>query len=414
MAHPKKKKLSLDGFVNIQKGLGTAKDAQGRSKYSRTKLFTNTELNILYSTNWLANSVVDVPVEDSLRNWREITSNNAEEIEKEEKRLNLRKSFEIAEKWAKVFGGAAIVIVSDDDTLDKPLNINALSIGGVKRLVVLDRYNLIADTPNTNILSDRYGESELYTVARGGEKVHYTRVMRFDGEESTIEERTRNNYWGNSIYEKLYAPIENSQSSTQLINGLLYESNIDVYKIKGLNQLVANGQDALVVKRIQMAHELKSTVNGIVLDADDDFVKNGNTFAGLADIDDKMLQKVSGASHIPVTKLLGIAPSGLNSTGESDLRNYYDNLSTIQESKYSPKLKFFDDLMTMSVFGKVQEVDYEWASLWQKSDKETSDTRLVKAQTDNIYLNNGVLEDDEVRSTLGEYYELNNATEAEE
>jgi len=414
MAHPHKKKLSLDGFVNIQKGLGTAKDAQGHSRYTRSKIFNNVELSTLYSTNWLANSVVDVPVEDSLRNWREITSNNAEEIYKEEKRLNLRKTFEKAEKWAKVFGGAAIIIVSDDDTLDKPLNINALSINGIKRLVALDRYNLISDAPNTNILSERYGESEYYTVARGGEKVHYTRVVRFDGEESTIEEHTRNNYWGNSIYEKLFAPIENSQTSTQLINGLLYESNIDVYKIKGLNQLVANGQDALVVKRIQMAHDLKSTVNGVVLDADDDFIKNGNTFAGLADIDDKMLQKVSGASHIPVTKLLGIAPSGLNSTGESDLRNYYDNLSTIQESKYSPKLKFFDDLMTASIFGKVQEVEYNWASLWQKSDKENADIRLINAQVDNLYLNNGVLEDDEVRSTLGDYYELNDVTEAEE
>ena len=407
MAKKKRKnKYTADGFVNIQKGLATAKDHQGKTHYRRSKYFNYNELSTLYSTNWLAANVVDVPVEDSLRNWREITSNNSEKIMQEEKRLGLQKAIEKAEKWALVFGGAAIVIISDDGELHEPFNINAMSRNGLKRLVVLDRYNLIAQQPNMDILAENYGEPEFYQVAIGGQTVHHSRVIRFDGIEPTIEEKKRNNYWGNSIYEKLYDAISNSQTSTQLINGLLYESNIDVYKIKGLNSLVAQGQDELVVKRIQMAHELKSTVNGIVLDSEDDFVKKGNTFAGLAEIDDKFLQKVAGARGVPVTKLLGISPGGLNATGESDIRNYYDKLSSIQESKYTPKLKKLDEIITASLFGSTQEVEFEWNTLWQMNDKDKAAVELSNAQRDVAYVNAGILTDDEIRPGLRELYTL--------
>ncbi|MFQ8761936.1 MAG: anti-CBASS protein Acb1 family protein [Intestinimonas sp.] len=52
-----------------------------------------------------------------------------------------------------------------------------------------------------------------------------------------------------------------------------------------------------------------------------------------------MCLDLSGASRIPVTKLFGRSPAGMNATGESDLRNYYDYVDTLREAKLRPILE---------------------------------------------------------------------------
>ena len=50
------------------------------------------------------------------------------------------------------------------------------------------------------------------------------------------------------------------------------------------------------------------------------------SFASLPDVARLFLQIASGAADIPVTRMLGQAPAGLNATGDSDTRNYYDRV----------------------------------------------------------------------------------------
>lgn len=50
---------------------------------------------------------------------------------------------------------------------------------------------------------------------------------------------------------------------------------------------------------------------------------------------DRFLQIVSGAADIPAIRLLSQSPAGMNATGESDLRNYYDRLSACRNSRWS-------------------------------------------------------------------------------
>jgi len=46
----------------------------------------------------------------------------------------------------------------------------------------------------------------------------------------------------------------------------------------------------------------------------------------------------SSASDIPVIRLIGTSATGLNGSGETDLNNYYDMLSSRQESRIRPEL----------------------------------------------------------------------------
>ena len=64
---------------------------------------------------------------------------------------------------------------------------------------------------------------------------------------------------------------------------------------------------------------------------------------------------MAGAAEIPATKLFGRSPEGMNSTGESDLRNYYEMISQLQERVLRPALEKLLPVMAVSCWGYVPE-----------------------------------------------------------
>jgi len=393
------KPIAVDGFENLLTGLGTSKDSLTYMNFKRGKSISlNREfVSALYSENWLASAVVDVTANDMTRNWISILDeeeSTEDIINKELKRLKAKSKVNQALKWAGAYGGAIIIMMVDDGKdLKEPLLVESVRKQGIKNLLVLDRWHVNVSTLNTNLLSTNYGLPEYYMVSRNGQQIHHSRVLRFDGEIKSIEEFERQGYWGNSIYEKTWQPISNSQGTSLEIAAMVKESNVDVYGIDQLNEMIAMGPEgeAAAVKRLSVAHQMKSYINGIALDKNDTYEKKSNTFAGLPDLDDKFLLKVSGASRIPPSKLLGKQEAGLGDTGQSSLTNYYDDMSARQENEMTDPLQKLLDIIYVSKVGKVKTVDFEYEPLWQMTQEQESTISLNNAQRDQIYLDKGVI-----------------------
>jgi len=393
---------SLDGFKNILKGLGGDKDGRMHRQFVPGINITQQIADNLYAYNWLAAKVVDTPVEDATRKWRNLLipdPGKKEDIEEVYKKFDIKGKFDQALKWARVFGGAVIVMVVDGDQ-EQPLDIDKVRIGQLKNLIVLDRYNITATVTDRNILSINLGQPEFYQVVRNGQKIHHSRVIKFDGQKPTIHQAERNNFWGLSIFTKLWEPISDSQETSDAIANLIYESNVDVYRIAGFNELVATSEE-LAIKRIKIAHKMKSIVNGIVLDREDEYEKKTNTFTTLPDIDDRFIQKVAGASEIPVTRLLGTSPAGQNATGESDMRNYYDSIQALQENIIRPRLDIVDKVVLGSA-GYTDEFAYEFKPLQQLTEKEQAEVDFKTAQRDQVYLDQDIITALDVIAQLAE------------
>lgn len=398
-------KLITDGFKNVLKGLGSGKDPKTQNIFLPGLVITNPIADSLYTFNWLCAKVVDAPVDDSTRKWRNILIADADkkkEVEKVYKELDVKGAFNKAMKWARVFGGSVILIIIEGQELREELKLEQIPEGSLKNLIVLDRYNIIPNDINRDVMDENFGKPDTYTVVRGGQEVHHTRVIKFFGQMPTLAQAERNNFWGLSIFTKMWDPISESQQTSGSIATLVYESNIDVYRINGLNQLVAEGNDTLVVKRLKIAHEMKSMVNGIVLDKEDEYDKKTNSFTELGNIDDRFIQKVAGAAEIPVTRLVGTSPGGMNATGESDMRNYYDGIQSVQENVLRPRLDYLDLIVMASAFPGMDSFEYIFNPLQQVSETEQSDIDLKKAQRDLIYLDHDVIEASDVLAELAE------------
>ena len=67
------------------------------------------------------------------------------------------------------------------------------------------------------------------------------------------------------------------------------------------------------------------------------------------------MMDMAGAAEIPATRLFGRSPQGMNATGESDLRNYYDMIAQMQERLLRPALEKLVPVMAVSCWGYVPE-----------------------------------------------------------
>ena len=393
-----------DGFKNILKGLGTSKDPRENTYYQAGRIIDQQTANALYTYNWLAAKVVNIPIDDATRKWRSLLISDPDkkkEIEDLMAHYGVKSKINTAMKWARVFGGSVIIAVIDGDEQSEPLDVNNIRPGALKQFIVLDRYNIYPGEVDRDITSPNFGQPEYYTVSRSGQLIHHTRVVKFIGDITTIQEFERQNYWGNSIFTRQLDPITDSQVTSQSISDLIYESNVDVYRIAGLNALVAESQDDVVVKRLKIAAKMKSIINGIALDKEDEYDKKTNSFTTLPEIDDRFIQKVAGASDIPVTRLLGISPSGMNATGESDMLNYHDNIQAIQENEIAPRLDWMDRIILASA-GYVESFDYEFKPLKQMTEAEMAAVELQRAQRDQVYLDQDIIRPFDVLSQLAE------------
>lgn len=392
-----------DGFKNILKGLGGEKDPRTYNDFTTGKWIHYKLANDLYTYNWLCAKAVDIPLDDATRKWISLQIPDADEkkeTEEDIKVFDIKESINTAFKWSRVFGGAVILAILENEDLEEPLNVETIKEGSLRNFIILDRYNITPCVINRDVLSDNFGNPEFYQVVRGGQKVHYTRLYKLIQGTPTLYELEKENFWGKSIFTKLWEPISDAQVVTQAISDLVYETNIDVYRLEGLNDLVAEGDDAIVTNRLKIAHKMKSIINGIALDKNDEYDKKSNNFSKLPEIDDRFMQKVSGASDIPLTRLLGISPSGLNATGESDLLNYYDNVQSAQTNELKPAIDWMFSIVTGSL--GIEDIEYVFNPLRQLTEAEQADVDSKNATRDETYLNNNIIQRSDILAELSE------------
>jgi phage-related protein (TIGR01555 family) len=173
----------------------------------------------------------------------------------------------------------------------------------------------------------------------------------------------------------------------------MHELNLDIINIKGLSNALAAGQEGQILKRFETYAFAKSLFHMAVLDEEETFSNRVMPASGVTDVIEKFYGLLAAVEDIPATRFLGNSPGGLNATGESDMRNYYDMVKSKQEDDLDPHMWAIDSMLSLSLWGDIPEEihAYKWNPLWQETQKEQSERELLDAQRDQIYIQNGVI-----------------------
>lgn len=394
-----------DGWNNTLKKIGESRDLTTNTNYTYQQLKTilRQELNAIYTKNWLAGKIVNIPVDDALKDKRILQcedSDKLEILEKMYKKYHINDKLKHLFKWSKVFGSAVLIFITNDDEMDKPLLIHSLKKDCLKNIVVLDRFDVNSINLDSDPLSARYLKPEYYSLNGSSQHIHHSRVIQIDGCDTTNWNRQLLNGFGLSIFENAMTEIMNATLSPQLLINLIAQSNVDVFKIAGLNDSLSEDDDDLIAKRLEVVMECKSIFNGIALDKEDDYTNVTKSFAGLSEINSSFYQIVAGVFDIPYTRLMGASSTGLNAVGSGELKNYYDKIVT-EQSNILEVLDRIDTIMQISCFSEpIEGFKSEYPSLFQKTDEEISIINKRDAETKEIYNRMGVINEMEAKASL--------------
>lgn len=418
-----------DGYVNLLNRYGTKQDNSEAYKFEREPVIPDMQLTGLYEGNGLFSKIIDTPAEEALKHGFDLNLKSDELnafVEDALDDLEWEERAATAIKWARLYGGALIVMLIDDGRgLEEPVDWE--HIRSIDELRVYERSIVQPDYASLyqqdyggkgvgNRVS-KFGQPEYYYVSSiyGSFKVHESRCLVFRN--GVLPEQTSNAtylFWGMPEYVRIRRALRETVTAHTDSVKLLERSVQAIYSMKGLASLLTTDDgENQVLKRLQLVDTSRGLLNSIAIDSEgEQYDFKTFQFSGVKDVIDATCNMLSALTNIPQTILFGRSPAGMNATGDSDFESYYNFVEKIQRLMLKRNLRTLLDVVFRAGIASgdvAEEPDYklEFKPLWSLSDTEQAavdqtkaQTALVKAQTAQAYVDMQALDPTEVRRRL--------------
>ncbi len=428
---PSNKAFNQDGFVNLLTNYGTSRDSSEHYFYESEDPIMDDELERFYEGNGLFSRIIDLPAEEAVKHGFEIkdlADGSVKDFFDEcFDELDWDENCMTAVKWARLFGGSiAVMLIDDGGKLEDELNWkNIKSIDDIKvydrSLVVPDYTNIYLDNANdpSGVRGSRLGMPKSYMVTSkyGTFTVHESRCLIFQN--GVLPERSTNEIyqmWGVPEYIRIHRAIRDVEIAHGIAPKMLDRSIQAIYKMQNLAlEMSTEEGEANILKRLQIIDLARGLLNSIVLDAEgEDYDFKSFSFTGVSDVINTTCNYLSAITNIPQTVLFGRSPAGMNSTGDGDMENYYNYVERIQKRMIKRNLRYLLAIVGQAglhtrEIDEVPPIKVEFNSLWSMTENEKVALDLQKAQvaqtnanTAQVYIQNQVIDPQEVRKKLAD------------
>jgi uncharacterized protein len=418
-----KRKLAVaraDGWMNFATGLGTALDKSTAVSNIRSVQKPWLYYEDLFAEDPFAHRIAMLPAEESLRQGFRIEGDGTSDAAGDDMQeyfddMDGHEKLVRAMSLGRALGGA-VVLLGADDGRDPSEPLDMKNIRSFDFMTGLTLRNMFPNAWYTDMFAPRLGEPQSYIVtavpaggpniaANVGVTVHESRFLRFDGVVTTPERMQRNNGWGESIYVQLEEHISAVGLSFKAVNLMLQDFSQAVFSIDGLNEIIAGTDDGdangPMQQRMRMIEYCRSVARAIAIDAEKEkFEFQTRSFSGVPELIDRLMYWLSAVTGIPVTLLFGRAPAGMNATGDSDTRFFYDKVKSYQQNVLRKRLNKLIRVMYANRKGPTGgKTPKSWSlifsPLWQPTPEELAKLRFQTAQADALDIQNQILTPEE-------------------
>lgn len=399
---PDARKASFDSLTNLIAGLATRSDKQFHAQYLQAVQLREQTCGAMLRTSWAAGKMARIPAEDMTRaGWAlssdDLSADDQQVLATATNESGILLSLYDAIVYGRCYGGAFLVI-GNGNLMDwsTPLNPDTFHKGDKLTLTLVDRTMVNPDVSSIDYRpgSATFGMPMRYRTNEGVAIIHRSRMLEFIGKKLPWQEYRRNGYWHDSIYQDAEDAIKRYDTVASVINSMLYEASVDTLSIEGLAQQLTTTVGTEHVKtRFSLVAQLKSVINMLVIDGKDKYEKKATTFTGVNDIFNSFKSDLAGAADIPITRFFAQSPAGMNATGESDTRNYYDSIAFKQTLELKPKLVLIYSILCRCLLGRVPAgLDVTFNSLWQDAPDKLATAENNRAQATQKYVDMGALQ----------------------
>lgn len=394
-----------DGWIDRVAGHGGVRDRKLLVRYG-VDVVTDIEAMQLWRSNWIARRVIEKRPSEAYRRGYELKlsvkdgKKRAEQVMAIAEGLKVNAALVKAAQFERAYGGAALLPVIDGavGALREPLDPNT-AITAVRAIHVLEPRQLHPYSYYEDLSHPKFGQPELWQFmplnasrarARYGEIIHESRLIIYPGLRVSMQAQAgQREGWGENEVSACYEAMRDYGLSWANATTILQSFGRDVLAVEDLAGVLAqDGGESAMSRYLANFEMANSSLRLGVIDKKDVITARSSSLSGLADTLVQQAQYVAGACEMPLTVLMGMQPSGLNATGDMDVRNWYASIENDQSSKYKdPTEQVFSLLLRAN--GQQLEPNVwsiEFRPLMTPSEQEQAVTRKTTAETDQIYV----------------------------
>lgn len=398
--------------TNELSGIGGSLDsgAQARPNTARDYLSPEELVSLLRGT--IYRRIVQVLPDDALQRGIVITddtqANNP--LEKELRDFDVLGRFRRAAMWGRALGEGFIWPVVEDGGVPLSEPLDTRRVTRLYSLQVLDVRDLSPATYQVNLRrSDQLGLPETYylhpqrssAAVPAGATIHHTRLLHFWGDElppsewgaNTRSNATRADAVGQTIWDALRDLTQSGAAGARLAQ----ELSVTVFYLDKLDAKDSGRGRDIFRAALTRVNQIKSIINGLVLGTNDRVDRLPAQVAGFKELSEAAWDLLHAASGIPAARLRMLAPTGLNTDGESWQQGYYSDVNGWANDRLVPQFARLIPILYRHGLGFVPQWRMEFGPFYHLSQQERAALRLATAQADSLAIQDGLVTRDQVR-----------------
>jgi phage-related protein (TIGR01555 family) len=230
-------------------------------------------------------------------------------------------------------------------------------------------------------------------------KVHASHIIRTIAEPNQINLGTEN-YSVHSIPLKLRDCVYQAESVISETVKLCKTKRMQIAGLSAdeFHTLINNpcGQASLLERATFDNHSI------MFMPLEDDgtlkYMQHNMMLSDLPPLISKYQEIIAQRVNIPISKFLGVAPAGLSSTGEFDMKNYSQMLESMQEHLILPVLNRIYEIIASKLNCSTPKIAF--APVDSYTAKELAEINKLEAEVGKILVESGVIAQDEERDRL--------------
>lgn len=299
---------------------------------------------------------------------------------------------------------AAVSTANVDDVLQMPLVISPETIkkGSLRSLKVIEPiwttpYSYNSTDPTRG---DFYKPSAWFVMGR---RVHSSRLWTFVSREVPDILKPAYNFGGLSLSQLMEPYVFQWLRTRNSVSDLVHNFSVMCLKTDMTAALQGDqGASDGLLDRAKLFTQNRDNQGLMLLDmTTEDLAAVNVPLSTLDKLQAQSQEHMAAPSHMPLVKLTGITPAGLNADSEGEIQVWYDWIRSGQIDDFKEPLTRLLKIFQLHLFGEIDDaISFEFVPLNSPTVKELSEIRKANAETDKAYVDMGAVSPDEVRERI--------------
>ena len=234
-----------------------------------------------------------------------------------------------------------------------------------------------------------------------GKRVHSSRLLTFIARPVPDMLKPSYNFGGISMSQLMEPYVDQWLRTRNSVSDMLHSFSISGVKTD-MQATMGGGDGDELIKRAELFNTTRDNRGLMLLDKDtEEFFQFNVPLSGLDALQAQAQEHMAAPTHIPLVKLLGVTPTGLNNSSDGEIQVFYDYVKSQQELLFRAPLTIVIGLIQLSLFGDIDpDITAEFVSLNEPTATDLGKMRKDDADAGVAYINAGVISPEEERERL--------------